>query len=107
MLSRSIVPAPKTALSLQQALELTNVYLENAYKTPDPNVALVLCHDAEVALSQAKTANKKHPTHLKDAGYQALRDGIATACIDLAKLLEIQGYRGEAEVICKKTEKWG
>jgi len=51
MLSRSIVRAPKSALSLQQALELTNLYLENVYRTTDNDMALVLCHDEEVALS--------------------------------------------------------
>ncbi|KAK3823410.1 MAG: hypothetical protein J3Q66DRAFT_397879 [Benniella sp.] len=42
--------------------------------------------------SQSRNANKKIPTHaLKDAGYQALRDGMAAAYIDLGKLLERQG----------------
>jgi hypothetical protein len=107
MLSRSIVPAPKSALTLLQALELTNVYLENAYRTTDSNIALVLCHDAEGALSQAKNANKKHPIHPKDPEHQMLHDGMAAAYIDLGKLLERQGYQAESQVIRKKAEKWG
>ncbi|KAF9350015.1 hypothetical protein BGX34_001454, partial [Mortierella sp. NVP85] len=92
MLSRSIVPAPKNALSLHQALELTHLYLENAYKTTDRDIALLLCHDAEVALTQAKNANKKIHTRPGDTDYQVLRDGVAAAYIDLGKLLERQGY---------------
>lgn len=107
MLSRSTVPAPKGGLSLHQALELCNVYLDGAFKTADRDIALLLCHDAEVALFQAKSAEKKLPEHLKDARYQTLRSGIATAYIDLGKLLEFQGYGDEAVLIRKKTEKWG
>jgi hypothetical protein len=107
MVFSSIVPSYITTLSLQQALELTNVYLENAYRANDPKVALVLCHDAEVALSQAKKANKKHVAHSNDTAYQKLCQGVATAFIDLGKLLDRRGYQGEAMAICKKAEKWG
>jgi len=107
MLSRSIVPAPKNALSLHQALELTHLYLENAYKTTDHDIALLLCHDAEVALTQAKNANKKIHTRPGDTDYQVLRDGVAAAYIDLGKLLERQGYPDVGEALCKKAEKWG
>ncbi|KAG0239060.1 hypothetical protein BGX31_003033, partial [Mortierella sp. GBA43] len=107
MLSRSIVPAPKGSLSLHQALELCNVFLDGAFKTTDRNIALLLCHDAEVALFQAKSADKKLPEHLKDARYQILRNGIAAAYIDLGKLLELQGYGDEGDLIRKKSEKWG
>jgi tetratricopeptide (TPR) repeat protein len=107
MVFRNIVPSHLNALSLQQALELSNIYLENAYGTADPDIALVLCHETEVALSQAKSANKKYPAHPKDTGHQSLRDGVAAAYIDLGKLMEKQGYRDEAQAICKKAEKWG
>src|SRR5689334_21046255 len=98
MLSRSIVPGPRSALSLQQALELCNVYLEGAYKTADQDLALSLCHDAEVALFHAKNAHKKLPNHLKDARYQDACRGIAAAFIDLGRILELQGYGGEADL---------
>ncbi|KAF9361829.1 hypothetical protein BGX34_006876, partial [Mortierella sp. NVP85] len=107
MLSRSIVPAPKSALSLHQALELTNLYLENAYKATDQDIVLVLCHDAENALSQVKNANKRASSHVEDAEYQTLRKGVATAYIDLGKLLEGQGYQDVAQTFCKKAVKWG
>ena len=35
--------------------------------------------------------------HLKDASYQALRNGMAAACIDLGKLLERQGYQTDSQ----------
>jgi hypothetical protein len=107
MVFGSIIPSHLGALSLKQALEVTNMYLENGYKTTDHDIALVLCHEAEAALSQAKSANKKYPVHPNDAGYQALHEEVATAYIDLSKLLERQGYQGEAQAICKKAEKWG
>ncbi|KAG0243760.1 hypothetical protein BGX31_010229 [Mortierella sp. GBA43] len=107
MLFRNIVPTPKGTLSLHQALELCNIYLENAYKSADHDIALILCHDAEAALSQVKGANKRRSADPKDVGYKALREGVATAYIDLGKLLENRGYQSEAQAIRKKAEKWG
>ncbi|KAF9347363.1 hypothetical protein BGX34_003200 [Mortierella sp. NVP85] len=101
------VPWHLSALSLKQALELTNLYLENAYRTADHDIALVLCHEAEAALSQAKSANKKIHAPPGDTHYQVLRDGVAAAYIDLGKLLERQGHPDLAHSICKKSEKWG
>ncbi|KAG0211331.1 hypothetical protein BGX31_001697, partial [Mortierella sp. GBA43] len=107
MVFHNIVPSHLSTLSLQQALELTHVYLENAYRTKDPDVAMVLCRDAEIALSQAKRATKKHPANPNDTMYQSLRDGVATAYIDLGRYLDRRGYQSEATNICKKAEKWG
>lgn len=107
MVFRNIILSHLSALSLQQALDLCNIYLENAYTTADRDISLVLCHEAKVALSQAKSADKKYSTHFKNTGYQSLRDGVATAYIDLGKLLEKQGYLDEAQTIYKKAEKWG
>ncbi|KAG0220996.1 hypothetical protein BGX31_010316, partial [Mortierella sp. GBA43] len=103
----NIVPSNLGTLSLQQALELTNVYLENAYRMKDQRVALVLCHDAEVALSQAKKASKKYPVHPDDTAYQILCKDVAMAYIDLGQYLKGQGYPSEAAALCKKAEKWG
>jgi hypothetical protein len=83
------------------------VYLENAYRTKDPEVGMVLCRDAEIALSQAKRATKKHPAYANDIMYQTQREGVATAYIDLGKYLSRRGYQTEATAICKKAEKWG
>ena len=107
MVFGSVVPSHLRSLSLKQALQLTNLYLENAYKIEDHDIALVLCHEAEAALSQGKSANKKYPPHPNDTGHQALREGMATAYIDLGKLLEKRGYQGEGQAICEKAEKWG
>ncbi|KAK3817618.1 MAG: WD40-repeat-containing domain protein [Benniella sp.] len=100
MLFGSIISSPRASLSLQQALDLTNVYLDNARNATDLNVALVLCHDAEVALSQVKRA-AKHTDN------KAIRDGIATVYSGLIELLKSRGYRTEARAFLKKSEKWG
>jgi hypothetical protein len=107
MVFRNTVPSHLSTLSLKQALELSNIYLENAYRTTDNDIALVLCHEAEVALSQTKNANKKYPVRPNDDGHQALREGVAAAYIDLGKLLGRRGYQDEAQAVCKKAEKWG
>jgi len=104
MLSRSIVPAPKYALSSHQALKLGNIYLENATRTVDNisehDITLVLCHNVEVALSRVRDINKK----VDDA---ALLDEMTTAYIALSKLLAKLGYQGESQALRNKAEKWG
>ncbi|KAG0006776.1 hypothetical protein BGZ65_003913 [Modicella reniformis] len=107
MWSRSIVPSPKTDLSLRQALEITDIYLKNASKSKDQDIALILCHDAEVALAQAKSASKKVLTHPKDDEEKDLREGMAAAYINIGNLLELQEYRDEAQLIYKKAGKLG
>jgi hypothetical protein len=81
-------------------LELANIYLENAFNATDPDIALVLCHDTEMSLSQAKKSVKqdKSPT---------VTGGIATAYIGLGKLLENRGQVNGAEASFKKAEKLG
>jgi hypothetical protein len=106
-LYRRVVPTPKGDLSLKQALEISNFYLEGAYKTPDKDIALTLCHDAEAALLQAKSAYKKAGLGPNDNEYHVLRHGVATAYIDLGRLLDRQGYTVQAQDICKKAVKWG
>jgi len=100
MVFGGIVSSPLANLSTHQALELANLYLENANNAGDTNISLVLCHDTEVSLSQAKKA-------IKYSENQALVDGIAAAYIDLGKLLERRGHGTEAQVSYKKAEKIG
>lgn len=100
MVFGSVVASPLGSLSPQQALNLANVYLENAYNLNDPALALVMCHDTEVSLFQAKKAAKS----TKD---QAVTEGIASAYVDLGKLLERHGHGSESQAICKKAEKLG
>ncbi|KAK3810920.1 MAG: WD40-repeat-containing domain protein [Benniella sp.] len=96
----SIISSPRASLSLQQVLDLANVYLENARKAVDPNIALVLCHDTEVSLSQVKKAAK----HTNDTN---MREDIASIYIDLGDFLETQGRKNEAQAFYKKSIKWG
>jgi len=100
MVFGSIISSPRTTLSLQQALDLANVYLENARKALDPSIALVLCHDAEVSLSQVKRAAKNTHDNI-------MREGIAIIYIDLGDFLDTQGRKTEAQAFYKKSVKWG
>ncbi|KAF9346155.1 hypothetical protein BGX34_004139, partial [Mortierella sp. NVP85] len=100
MVFGSVISSPRASLSLQQALELANIYLENARKTQDPKLALVLCHDTEVSLSHVKKVAK----HVED---NTMREGIASAYIGLGELLHEQGLQDEAQAFYKKSEKWG
>jgi hypothetical protein len=100
MVFGSIVSSPLGSLSPQQALDLAHLYLENASNANDRDIALVLCHDTEVSLSQAKKAVK----HVKD---QEVIDGIATVYIDLGRLLERHSHDSEAQAIYKKAGRLG
>ncbi|KAG0346837.1 hypothetical protein BGZ54_005083, partial [Gamsiella multidivaricata] len=99
--------SPRKALSAQKELELTNIYVENARKTKDREIALVLRDDAEAALSRMKRAAKKTFTTSLSVEDQALRDGFAGACFEHANLLESLGYSEMAQVSYKRAEKWG
>ncbi|KAK3823296.1 MAG: hypothetical protein J3Q66DRAFT_437681 [Benniella sp.] len=94
MTSKTVIELPKY-LSPQQRLDLAKVYLENARKTKELNITLVLCRDAEVSLSNAEKATKNH---------QPLLDGIATAYSALGKLLGERGRVSEAYAFRKKSE---
>ncbi|KAG0228904.1 hypothetical protein BGX31_006419 [Mortierella sp. GBA43] len=97
MVFGSAFSSPLGSLSSKQALELANVYLENARSAVDLDIALVLCHDTEVSLSQAK----KHPDN------QTIIEGIATAYGDLGSQLEIRGNDSGAQAMYKKAGKLG
>ena len=96
----NIVSSPRGTLSPQQALKLANVYLENASTCipDDRDIALVLCHDAEMSLSQAKKSIRRPED-------QYMNMEIATAYMDLGNLLESQGHLNEATASYKKAEK--
>ncbi|KAK3807050.1 MAG: hypothetical protein J3Q66DRAFT_374914 [Benniella sp.] len=98
MLFGSIISSPRDILSPMQALELANVYLEKASKSNDPFLALVLCHDTEVSLSQAKKTSK-------GIEVQVMREGMASAYDNLGGLLTRHGRRDEAQAFYKKAEK--
>jgi hypothetical protein len=96
----SIASSPLESLSALQALELANVYLENANNAYDSSIALVLCHDTEVSLSQARKAGKH-------AENQFLNEGIGLAYFSLGKLLESRGHADGADASYKMAKKLG
>jgi hypothetical protein len=100
MVFGNIISSPRGSLSLQQVLDLANIYLENARSTSDPDIALALCHDTEVSLSYAKRT-------AKHTGDNALQERVAASYIGLGDLLVKQGRRDEARTFYKKSEKWG
>ncbi|KAF9361005.1 hypothetical protein BGX34_007376 [Mortierella sp. NVP85] len=81
-------------------LHLANVYLENASRENDPNITLVLCHDTEVSLSQARKA-------VRLTEDRTIREEIASIHIELGRLLENRGHMNEAQDFYKKAEKLG
>ncbi|KAG0347309.1 hypothetical protein BGZ54_004945, partial [Gamsiella multidivaricata] len=106
MFDRTIL-SPRKALSPQKELKLVSVYVENARKIEDQEIALVLCDDAEAALSRMKRTAKKTLITPLSAEDQALRDGFAGACLEHANLLESLGYSEKAQVGYKRAEKCG
>ncbi|KAK3807581.1 MAG: hypothetical protein J3Q66DRAFT_444698 [Benniella sp.] len=100
MVFSNIVSSPLPSLSLQHVLDLANIYLEGASKAQHPDIVFVLCHDTDVALSQAKKAAKR----VKD---QNVLHGVAVAYIGLGRQLENHGRKSEAHEIYKKAAKWG
>jgi hypothetical protein len=96
----NIVSSPRASLTPQKALELANIYLENAFNAVDSDIALVLCYDAEVSLIQAKKSAKYDRN-------QTVTKGIATAYIGLGKLLETLHLGGGAQASFQKAEKLG
>ncbi|KAF9362919.1 hypothetical protein BGX34_005257, partial [Mortierella sp. NVP85] len=96
----SVISSPRGNLSLQQVIYLANVYLENASKSTDPDIRLVLCHDAEISLNQAKKAAK----HTED---KAMREGIAAIYSELGELMSHDGHGNEAQAFYNKSEKLG
>ncbi|KAF9353765.1 hypothetical protein BGX34_011392 [Mortierella sp. NVP85] len=101
MLHSSIVPLPKGALPSQQALRLSNIYLENAAKVVDNvndhDIALMLCHNTEVTLAQL--TNKK-------TGYKTVLVEVVAAYNNLSNLLKRLGYTAESQKLLNKTDKW-
>ena len=100
MMFGSIASSPLGSLDPQQALQIANLYLDNAYNTNDPAITLVLCHDTEVSLSHARKVVK----HVKNP---VVVEGIAVAYVDLGKLLEKHGHGAQAQTNYKNAEKLG
>jgi len=98
MLFGGVISSPRDSLLPEQALKLANIYLDNARKTDDLYIAMVLCHDTEVSLSLARRASKR----LK---VQDVREEIAVAYVKLGRLLHKRERPDEADAFRKKAEK--
>ena len=92
--------SPQGILSPEQALKHAGIYLENGSKTDDPSIALVLCHDTDVTLYQAK----RHVKHDKNP---ALAKRIATTYISLGHLLTYHGRADGAHASFRRAKKLG
>ncbi|KAF9090450.1 hypothetical protein BGX27_002258, partial [Mortierella sp. AM989] len=97
----------KSALLPQKELDLANLYLENASKIKDPEIALVLCDEVKAALSRTKDAAKKHRTSPVSGEYQALCNDIAMTYFKHGEQLTNLGYGELAQVSYDKAKKWG
>ncbi|KAF9363944.1 hypothetical protein BGX34_002959 [Mortierella sp. NVP85] len=73
-------------------MKLANLYLRNAKIEGDPDIAMVLCHETEASLFQAKMV-------AKNADDQVMMNRIGTALFELSQLLEEHHRDPEAEVI--------
>ncbi|KAK3823221.1 MAG: WD40-repeat-containing domain protein [Benniella sp.] len=100
MMFGKIVESPRGSLSPQKALDLANIYLEAASTTEDPEIALVLCHDTEVSLSEAKKAVRRTGDH-------STIERIASTYLGLGDLLKKRGFNSQAQVSYKKPKKLG
>ncbi|KAF9981591.1 hypothetical protein BGZ65_003786, partial [Modicella reniformis] len=93
-------------LSPQKALDLTNVYLENARKVKDPQLALELCGNAETSLSRVMKMALNPPKHQQTQD-QTLREGAASSCFELGQLQDHLGSSDKAQTNYKKAGKLG
>ncbi|KAG0237761.1 hypothetical protein BGX31_003495 [Mortierella sp. GBA43] len=107
MVFHSATLSSRTTLSLQQSLELANLYLGNAQKTKDPEVVLELCNVTESVLSRTKRATKKPLSPNMQDEDRALGDEIAVAFSNLAKLQESLGQSEKAQASYKKAAQRG
>lgn len=94
-------PLPRKDLDLALAL------LESARKSTDPEVALVICGDAEDKLSRVKRTNKKRLLRPANDDDRSLREEIVTSYIELGKLFDNFGQGDRANVNYKRAEKLG
>jgi hypothetical protein len=99
-MSGSIVSSTRGSLSPQKALKLANMYLESADNVDDDEIALVLCHDTEISLKEAKKAVRR----VED---QYLIQEIADVYVQLGDHLNSRGHPDEAKVSYQKAGKLG
>ncbi|KAG0359919.1 hypothetical protein BGX24_005680, partial [Mortierella sp. AD032] len=100
------VSSKRSPLAPQIELELINIYLENgrtASKKGKHQIALVLCEEAEASLSQMKKCIKA--AEVQDD--MDMRHGVASAFLELSKLLEEMNQQERAKESESKAHEWG
>lgn len=95
-----IMSSWRGALSPRQKLELAKFHLDNASKTEDHEVALVMCRTAE---SELKKATRWAPKNTDD---QSLREAIVSSYSTLGKLQETLGQADRAQASRNKADQW-
>jgi hypothetical protein len=100
MVFGTILSSSRRDLSLQQVLDLSNIYLENACRISDTDIVMMLCQDTEFSLSLAKRAAKRTEN-------KGLYEGVASIYVGLGDVLDSHGHRDEAQSLYKKSVKWG
>ncbi|KAF9352578.1 hypothetical protein BGX26_009639 [Mortierella sp. AD094] len=99
---RNPFSSPTNGLSLEDALELANKYLENARKENNPAKALQLIRNAKSMIKDAERIFAA--TRVGDPNQD---DGIANAYFEHGRLLDDLGYHNKAQKSQSKAEKWG
>ncbi|KAF9350073.1 hypothetical protein BGX34_001426 [Mortierella sp. NVP85] len=100
------MPSPGS-LSVQQALKLTSLCLENSRRAKDPELALELCDDAAVALSGIKRLKRRALIASKKDEEQALSKRVAASYVNLGTLQGSLGRSDKAHSNFKKAVQWG
>ncbi|KAF9343126.1 hypothetical protein BGX26_006221, partial [Mortierella sp. AD094] len=97
----------KHVLSVSQSLEFIQTLLKNGRETNEPGIRLVFCNNADTQLDHMKKHVKKTNSSGIDDGHQALREGIAAAYLEHARLMADLGHSEQAQTSRKRAEKWG
>ncbi|KAI8603778.1 hypothetical protein EDD21DRAFT_441723, partial [Dissophora ornata] len=97
----------RSSLSPQSALEIANVYLENAHKAKNAELDHAYCSDAEAALLRIKLSLRKDLVSSSRVEDRTLREGIAAIFFELSELFERLGDHSRAHISHRHVEKWG
>jgi hypothetical protein len=93
------------SLSVQHAVDLASLCLENARKK-DAELALELCDDAAVALSGIRSSQRKALVSSKKDEDQTLSKRIAASYINLGTLQGSLGRSDKTHANFKKAVQW-
>ncbi|KAI8345703.1 hypothetical protein B0O80DRAFT_431425 [Mortierella sp. GBAus27b] len=104
---RHAIPSSEYTLTPRQALHIADVYLRNALRENDHDIAMVMCRHADILLNQSKVFQSTSSTSSSDPEDQALREFGATAYSDIGKVLEAHGHQSRARIFYGKCRKLG